>query len=442
MASQNRNPEIRKDTVNNRWVIFSPARARRPSDFKSKSNTANPSNNPSENCPFCLGREHDCAPEIFRVPENPSSRWRIRVIQNLYPALSREIEPSSSVHGESPSPASTGNVAISGFGFHDVVIESPVHSVRLEDLDPVGIGVVLLAYKKRIDQLRCHDSIKYIQVETSKKSNIASELSFGGLISCGKVSLISVAQVNRSALPIASPWFVTSTCIWAARLNMRESVKLVPYRSFKLPKLALAFMTSAMIASEYIKILQDFEVFKNHGASAGASMSHSHSQIMALPVVPPTVSARLHSMKEHFDQTGRCSLCDIRSDDLLIDESAHFISIVPFAATFPFEIWIIPLDHSSHFHDIDSEKAADLGGLLKLMLRKMSLQLNNPPFNFMIHSTPFQGTCSQLPYAHWFLQIVPQLTVVAGFEMGTGCQINPVFPEDAAKVLREVCIPS
>lgn len=164
MASQSRNPEIRKDTVNNRWVIFSPARARRPSDFKSKSNTTNPNNNPSENCPFCLGREHDCAPEIFRVPPDPSSRWRIRVIQNLYPALSREIEPSSSVHGESPGPGSTGDVAISGFGFHDVVIESPVHSVRLEDLDPVGIGVVLLAYKKRIDQLRCHESIKYIQV--------------------------------------------------------------------------------------------------------------------------------------------------------------------------------------------------------------------------------------------------------------------------------------
>lgn len=98
------------------------------------------------------------------------------------------------------------------------------------------------------------------------------------------------------------------------------------------------------------------KVFKNHGASAGASMSHSHSQIMALPVVPPSVSARLDSMKQHFDQTGRCSLCDIRSNDLLIDESAHFISIVPFAATFPFEIWIVPVDHSSHFHDIDGAK--------------------------------------------------------------------------------------
>lgn len=228
-----------------------------------------------------------------------------------------------------------------------MVIESPVHSVHLADLEPVGVGEVVLAYKKRIDQLRCHDSIKYIQV------------------------------------------------------------------------------------------------FKNHGASAGASMTHSHSQIMALPVVPPSVSARLDSMKQHFDQTGICSLCDIRSNDLLIDESAHFISIVPYAATFPFEIWIVPVDHSSHFHDIDGVKATDLGGLLKLMLRKISLQLNNPPFNFMIHTTPLKDTSpAQLPYAHWFLQIVPQLTGTGGFEMGTGCHINPVFPEDAAKVLREVCIPS
>lgn len=179
-------------------------------------------------------------------------------------------------------------------------------------------------------------------------------------------------------------------------------------------------------------------MFKNHGASAGASMSHSHSQILALPIIPPTVSARLDGMKEYFNQTGKCSLCEDQSKDLLIDEAVHFIAIVPFAATFPFEIWIIPRDHSSHFHELDAQKAVDLGGLLKLMLRKMSLQLNNPPFNFMIHTSPLQITVSQLSYAHWFLQIVPQLTGVGGFEIGTGCYINPVLPEDAAKVLRGV----
>ena len=83
-------------------------------------------------------------------------------------------------------------------------------------------------------------------------------------------------------------------------------------------------------------------------------------------------------------------------------------------------------------------QAVDLGGLLKLMLRKLSLQLNNPPFNFMIQTSPLKVNASELSYSHWFLQIVPQLSGVGGFEIGSGCYINPVFPEDAAKVLREV----
>jgi UDPglucose--hexose-1-phosphate uridylyltransferase len=86
-------------------------------------------------------------------------------------------------------------------------------------------------------------------------------------------------------------------------------------------------------------------------------------------------------------------------------------------------------------------QAVDLGSLLKLMLRKVSFQLNNPPFNFMIHTSPLKVPDSQLPHIHWFLQIVPQLTGIGGFELGSGCYINPVFPEDAAKVLREVHIP-
>ncbi|KAM1838873.1 hypothetical protein EV1_013654 [Malus domestica] len=88
-----------------------------------------------------------------------------------------------------------------------------------------------------------------------------------------------------------------------------------------------------VVTSRYV------QVFKNHGASAGASISHSHSQIMALPIVPTAVDAQLDSMKEYFDQTGNCSVCEFKSSkDLLVDVSAHFVSIVPFAATFPFEI--------------------------------------------------------------------------------------------------------
>lgn len=97
-------------------------------------------------------------------------------------------------------------------------------------------------------------------------------------------------------------------------------------------------------------------MFKNHGASAGASLSHSHSQLLGLPFIPPTVSARLDSMKEHFNRTGKCCLCEIWTEELLISESSHFLSVVPFAASYPFEIWVVPREHSSYFHEIDSEK--------------------------------------------------------------------------------------
>eukprot|EP00262_Sarcandra_glabra_P002845 TRINITY_DN1322_c0_g1_i1.p1 TRINITY_DN1322_c0_g1~~TRINITY_DN1322_c0_g1_i1.p1 ORF type:complete len:356 (+),score=24.95 TRINITY_DN1322_c0_g1_i1:42-1070(+) len=340
MASP-RCPEIRKDTIYNKWVIFSPARSRRPSDFKSKgpNPNSNSSSSSSSSCPFCIGREHECAPEIFRIPENTPD-WKIRVIENLYPALRRDLD----IENLNPPGSTFESSALTGFGYHDVVIETPKHVVRLSDLTAQEIGDVLMAYKKRIEQLSDYELIQYVQV------------------------------------------------------------------------------------------------FKNHGASAGASMSHSHSQIIGLPIIPPTVSTRMESMKNCFYKTGKCGLCEIWSVELLIDESSHFFSIVPFAASFPFEMWIIPRDHSSHFHELDNDKATDLGHLLKLMLLKLSQQLNDPPFNFMIHTSPLRLIPSNLPYAHWFLQIVPQLINVAGFEIGSGCYINPVFPEDAAKILREVNI--
>ncbi|KAJ0624232.1 putative galactose-1-phosphate uridyl transferase, class I, HIT-like superfamily [Helianthus annuus] len=348
MSPANRNPEIRKDAVNNRTVILSPARSRRPSDFKSKSQ-AKPDSNPSSDgqpqCPFCAGNEHQCAPEIFRSPEDSTSDWKVRVIENLYPALSRDLKVKSDDDEYCQADVTAGDVSLGGFGFHDVIIESPVHSVHLPDLSASRIAGVLLAYKKRIEQLCAVDSISYVQV------------------------------------------------------------------------------------------------FKNHGASAGASMSHSHSQIIALPVIPSTASTRLNSMKEYHNQTGKCVLCNIHTNKLLIDESTHFISISPFASAFPFETWIVPRYHSSHYHELDEDKAIDLGGLLKLTLQKLSVQLNDPPYNYMIHTSPLRITSSQLPYTHWYIQIVPQLSTIGGFEMGTGCYINPVFPEDAAKILREVEMP-
>jgi UDPglucose--hexose-1-phosphate uridylyltransferase len=166
MAEASRTSEARRDAVFGRWVIFSPARSRRPTDLKSHG-PANPSPGPGPapkpSCPFCLGRESECAPEIFRVPApDASSPWRIRVIENLFPALRRDVEPPAPEEGEEPVGA--GECAVRGFGFHDVVIETPRHDVRLWDLEAEGVGDVLLAYARRVRQLAQHPAVKYVQV--------------------------------------------------------------------------------------------------------------------------------------------------------------------------------------------------------------------------------------------------------------------------------------
>lgn len=157
MASrtETRPPELRKDAVTGRWVVFSLARSKRPSDLKSKSPSGSENSN-SQNCPFCAGNEHLCAPQIFRVPPDPSAEWRIRVIENLYPALDRNLGHRGAV-GESRD-------VLAGFGFHDVVIEGPSHGVHLSDLSPREVGDVLIAHRTRIEQLAAFGEIKYVQV--------------------------------------------------------------------------------------------------------------------------------------------------------------------------------------------------------------------------------------------------------------------------------------
>ena len=166
MAEASRTSEARRDAVFGRWVIFSPARSRRPTDLKSDG-PANPGPGPGDgapkpSCPFCLGRESECAPEIFRVPEpDAPAPWRIRVIENLFPALRRDVEPEE--EGEEPV-GGAGERAVRGFGFHDVVIETSRHDVRLWDLDAEGVADVLLAYARRVQQLAQHPVVKYVQV--------------------------------------------------------------------------------------------------------------------------------------------------------------------------------------------------------------------------------------------------------------------------------------
>lgn len=182
---------------------------------------------------------------------------------------------------------------------------------------------------------------------------------------------------------------------------------------------------------------------KNHGEPAGAMLEHTHSQLIALPVVPKRAQEELDGAKRYFDYKERCIYCDILTQEFdsmirIVHESEHFAVVSPYASRFPFETWIIPKIHNSHAENMSHAEIHDLAPVLKILLRKMDVTLEQPPYNMLLHSAPIQEHPS--PHYHWHIEIIPKLTQVAGFEAGTGFYINPAPPEEAAKFLREATL--
>jgi UDPglucose--hexose-1-phosphate uridylyltransferase len=180
--------------------------------------------------------------------------------------------------------------------------------------------------------------------------------------------------------------------------------------------------------------------FKNHGEAAGATLEHSHSQLIALPVVPRRVQEELEGAKRYYDLKERCIFCDIVRQELstgsrVVLETEQFLAICPYAARFPFEIWVLPRRHFSHFEDTDVPTFHNLGWVMPVLAREIDKVLERPAYNVMIHTAPLQE--SALPSYHWHIELIPKLTKVAGFEWGTGFYINPTPPEESAKFLRD-----
>jgi UDPglucose--hexose-1-phosphate uridylyltransferase len=180
-------------------------------------------------------------------------------------------------------------------------------------------------------------------------------------------------------------------------------------------------------------------LFKNQGEAAGASLEHSHSQLIATPVVPKRVLEELEGCKRYYGYKERCIFCDIirqelHDSDRVIEETEDFVSISPFAARFPYETWILPKSHQGAFRTTTPRDLNGLAEILLSTLQRVKWALNDPAYNFMLHTTPIDG--AQHHQYHWHIELIPKLTRVAGFEWGTGFYINPTSPEEAAERLR------
>jgi UDPglucose--hexose-1-phosphate uridylyltransferase len=196
----------------------------------------------------------------------------------------------------------------------------------------------------------------------------------------------------------------------------------------------------------YLELRQDSRIetiiiFKNHGKGAGTSLEHPHSQIAALPIVPYQWRDRMKEAIRYYDDTGECICCRTVSDELqaqerIIYENKSFVAFIPYAALSPFHTWIFPRRHASSFDEITPEEMLDLAITLKTVLGKLYYGLHDPDYNYTIRSIPTAD--QRTDYFHWYIAIVPRVSLTAGFELGSGMFINTALPEESAEFLRSV----
>lgn len=170
-------------------------------------------------------------------------------------------------------------------------------------------------------------------------------------------------------------------------------------------------------------------VFKNDGHSAGGSLNHAHSQILALPLVPPQIELESQAAAAYRDQHGRCPHCDAliweeRQEVRLVYADKHLVAFAPYASSAGYEVWLVPRGHRRRLADLSAPETHSLAVALKLVTAKVdSIQLG---YNFFIQES--------LPEAegHMIVKLQPRWSNWAGLELATGVMVNTVPPEQAA----------
>ncbi|MBA7701002.1 Galactose-1-phosphate uridylyltransferase [subsurface metagenome] len=187
--------------------------------------------------------------------------------------------------------------------------------------------------------------------------------------------------------------------------------------------------------------LKFITIFKNQGWASGTSLAHPHSQLVATPIMTPYYRRRFDIAMDYYADMGRCLYCELLAEELekgerIVAETKQFVVVHPYASRVAYETWIIPKRHSASFGLFPVTHLAELAMVLKDALLCLYRELDNPAFNLMIDTTTTED--EEDPYYHWHIRIVPRLTLIAGFEMGSGIYINTALPEDTARLMRQV----
>ena len=331
-------PEIRQNIVTRDWVIIATERAKRPEEFVKRRQVKKELPEYRNDCPFCPGNEDKTPSEIYRIEQD--KQWQIRVFPNKFAALNNDGTAERKREGIKR--------VVSGFGVHEIVVETPKHNLTPALLKKDQIKNIIKTYKERYNAIYRDKRIKLVTI------------------------------------------------------------------------------------------------FKNHGESAGTSLEHPHSQIIGTPITPSDIRYRIEEAMRYYDDAGECVFCralreELQDGERIILENKNFAAFIPYAALSAFHTWIFPKNHSSCFGLISVEEIEDLAEIFKGVLCKLYYGLGNPDYNYVIRS--FSKLGPSLEYYHWYISIIPRLSKMAGFELGSGMFINTSLPEESAKFLRDTKCP-
>ena len=184
-------------------------------------------------------------------------------------------------------------------------------------------------------------------------------------------------------------------------------------------------------------------IFHNHGLRAGASISHPHSQIISIPVLPPDIKRSING-SEKFYREHKKRIYNVMIDweksekKRIIYENKYFIAFCPFVSKTPYEVRIFPQESHAHFEKMPEEQLVYLSEILLVVLKKIQSALKNPDYNFFIHTAPLEGTAMDVhEFYTWHIEILPKISTFGAFELGSGIDVNTIDPDDSAKLLRE-----
>ncbi|MBP3956797.1 DUF4921 family protein [Gemmata sp. G18] len=386
----NVDPEFRCDPVTGRWVVIAPERARRPIALSGHA-PRHRTNGESRPCPFCPGQESETPNEVYALrgagtePNGPG--WQLRIVPNMYPA----VRPTEEPNPLTPFPKKEGGTEPSS---------------------------VLSPSSKKGGAKTGTDSAIPDVIGSAPPSFLGKGA--GGVGLFASVPATGVAEVLiECAEHVDDPTQLT------------DDQFAEVFRAYRVRMRALAADPR----------LAHVAVFKNVGAEAGASLAHTHSQIIATPIVPELARAELVGAEVYHTRTGRCAFCDIVEQELadgsrLVARSANFAVVTTFAPRFAYEMWVIPVSHRPRYESLTDAESTELAALLKRVLRALDAVLNAPAYNWFLHTTPLHAGAPE--HYHWHLEVLPRTARPAGLEWGFGCHITTIAPEQAASELRTV----